>query len=79
LRKVKKKTVFRNQTLVLFTFRSMSRIDGEPVGKIAENEVCMSVFLTIWHCNLSKTHSFRLFFGDFAHWGAMFIEKVYSS
>jgi len=30
------------------------------------------VFLTIWHCILSaefiKTHSFRLFFGDFVHW-----------
>jgi len=30
--------------------------------------------LTTWHCLLSaeltKTHSFRLFFGDFAYWVA---------
>jgi len=43
------------------------------VGKITEKAVCMSVFLTTWHCFLSaeliKTHSFRLFFfGDVAHW-----------
>jgi len=24
-----------------------------PVGKIAEKAVCKSVFLTIWHCNVS--------------------------
>jgi len=24
-----------------------------PVGKIAEKEVCRSVFLIIWHCILS--------------------------
>jgi len=31
--------------------------------------VCKSAFLTTWHCILSVelTHSFRLFFGDFAH------------
>jgi len=43
-----------------------------PVGKINEKAVCRSVFLTTWHCILSaeltKTHSFRLFFSDFAHW-----------
>jgi len=40
-----------------------------PVGKIAEiaeKAVCRSVFLTIWHyilsVELTKTHSFRLFF-----------------
>jgi len=33
-----------------------------PVGRIAEKAVCRSVFLT------TKTHSFGLFFGDFAHW-----------
>jgi len=36
-----------------------------------EKTVCRSVFLTIWLCILSielaKTHSFRLFLGDFAH------------
>jgi len=39
------------------------------VDKIVEKAVCKSVFLTILHCILSteltKTHSFRLFFGDF--------------
>jgi len=48
------------------------RICYNPVGKIAENAVCRSVFFTIWHCILSaeltKPHSFRRFFGDFAHW-----------
>jgi len=44
------------------------------VSKIAEKAVCSSIFLTIWHGILSaelkkKTHSFRLIFGDFAHWG----------
>jgi len=43
------------------------------VVKIAEKAVCRRVFLTTWHCVLSaeltKTHSSRLFFGDFAHWG----------
>jgi len=43
-----------------------------PVGKIAERAVCRSVFLTICHCILNaeftKTHSFRLSFGDFTHW-----------
>jgi len=42
-----------------------------PVGKVVEKAV-WSVFLTIWHCNLSvkltKTRSFRPFSGDFAHW-----------
>jgi len=34
-----------------------------PVSKIVEKTVCMSVFLATWHCNLSaeltKTHSSR--------------------
>jgi len=38
---------------------------GIPVGKIAEKAVCKSVFLII------KTHSFRLFLGDFAHWDTL--------
>jgi len=44
------------------------------MGKIAEKAICGSVFLTIWHCILSaeltKMHSSRLFFGDFARWEA---------
>jgi len=44
------------------------------VGKIAEK-----AFLTIWHCifsaELTKTYSFRLFFGNFAHW--VWIDTVY--
>jgi len=43
-----------------------------PVGKIAEKAACRSVLLTIWHCilnaELTKTHSFRPFFGDFVDW-----------
>jgi len=39
-----------------------------PAGKIAGKAVCRCVFLTTWHCVLSaeltKTHSFKLFFGD---------------
>jgi len=42
------------------------------VGKIAEKAARRSVFLTVWHCimsaELTKTHSFRLFFCDFAYW-----------
>jgi len=42
------------------------------VGKITEKAVRKSVFLTTWHsifsAELTKTHSFRLFFGDFALW-----------
>jgi len=51
-----------------------------PVGKITEKAVCVSVFLTIWHCNvfltiwhcnfsaeLTKTPS-GCFFTDFTHW-----------
>jgi len=38
-----------------------------PVGKIAENAVCKSVFLTTWHCILSGGTPSD-FFGDFAHW-----------
>jgi len=38
------------------------------VGKIAEKAVYRSVFLTIWHrifcAELTTTHSFRLFFGN---------------
>jgi len=40
-----------------------------PVDNIAEKAVCRSVFLTIWHCNLSaeltKTLSFRRLFWRF--------------
>jgi len=36
--------------------------------------------LTIWHCTLSaeliKTHSLRLFFGNFAHWDGTFKRKL---
>jgi len=46
-----------------------------PVGKIAEKAVYRSVFLTIWHCILSaeltKTHSFRLFFCRFCPLGGV--------
>jgi len=42
------------------------------VGKIAVKAVRRSVFLIIWQCifsaELTKTHSFRLFFDDFANW-----------
>jgi len=42
------------------------------MGKIVEKAIFRSAFLIVWHCILSaeltKTHSFRLFFGDFAHW-----------
>jgi len=38
------------------------------VGKIAEKAVCKSVFLCILSAELTKTHSFRLFSGDFSHW-----------
>jgi len=35
-----------------------------------------------WHCILSaestKTHFFRLFFGDFAHWDASALKKIIS-
>jgi len=52
---------------------------GGMIGaKINNKDICRSVFLTICHCilgvQLAKTHSFRLlhsfrlFFGDFAHW-----------
>jgi len=48
------------------------------MGKILEKAVCRRVFLTTWHCILSseltKTHSSRLFFGDFAHW----VSNVYN-
>jgi len=47
-----------------------------PVVKIAEKSIYRSVFWTILHCILSaeltKTHSFRLFFVDFAHWDVLF-------
>jgi len=44
-----------------------------PVGKIVKKAICKSVFLITGHCILSaeltKTHSFRMFFfSDFAHW-----------
>jgi len=44
-----------------------------PVGKIGEKAVCRSVFfedtaLYMLSDELSKTHSFRLFFADFSHW-----------
>jgi len=38
------------------------------VGKIAEKAVCRSVLTLYFQCKLTKTHSFRLFFGNFAHW-----------
>jgi len=42
------------------------------VGKITEKAVCRSVFLITWHCiwsaELTKTHSYRLFFWRFCHW-----------
>jgi len=42
------------------------------VGKIGEKAVCRNVFLTTWHfifsAELTKTHSYRLLFGNFAHW-----------
>jgi len=34
------------------------------VGKIDEKAVCRSDL----NAELTKTHSFRLFFGDFSHW-----------
>ena len=44
-----------------------------PAGKIAEKAVCMSVFLTIWHCILmpiqQKLTPPVLLFCDFAGWG----------
>jgi len=41
-----------------------------PVGKIAEKAVCECIFdmALYFECQINKTHSFRLFFGDFAHW-----------
>jgi len=46
------------------------------VGKIAEKTVCMSIFLTIWHCILSaELTKTRLFFGDFAYWVAFQINN----
>jgi len=37
--------------------------------------------LTIWHCILNveliKTHSFRLFFGDFAHWVVTYLDVIH--
>jgi len=38
--------------------------------EFAEKLFCRSVFLTTWHCILiaELTKTFRLFFGDFAHW-----------
>jgi len=48
------------------------------VSKIADKTVCRTVFVTIWHCILSaKTHSFRLFFGDFAYW-VEFDDELYA-
>jgi len=38
------------------------------LGKIAEKAVHRSVFLTTWH-ELTKTHSFRLFFWQFSPLG----------
>jgi len=42
------------------------------VGKIAEKAVYRSVFFDnmalYFECRINKMHSFRLFFGDFAHW-----------
>jgi len=47
-----------------------AKADGTYVRIFAEKAVCGSVFLTIWHCNLSaelaKTHYFRLFLAIFS-------------
>jgi len=60
-----------------------------PSGQNRRKAVCRSVFFTTWHyilsAELTNTHSFRLFFGDFAHWEGMqwvrvvFIQPVYYS
>jgi len=44
-----------------------------PVGKIVKKAICKSVFLITGHCILSaeltKTHSFRMFFRRFCPLG----------
>jgi len=52
-----------------FTLPSLRYGKYNPVGEIAEKAVCMSAFLTIWHAELTKTHSFSLFFWRFCPLG----------
>jgi len=56
------------------------KIRKNPVYKIAEKALCRSAFLTTWHCILSaqltKRHSFRLFFGDFCPLGNKHIVSI---
>jgi len=53
-------------------FSMQTRLDYFPVGKIAIKTVWRSAFLLIRHSNycviLSKIHSYRLLFPQFAHW-----------
>jgi len=60
-----------NAVLCVVSAVFLNLVDWRRVSQWAEKAVCRSVFLTIWHCILSaeitKTHSFRLLFGDFAH------------
>jgi len=48
------------------------RIWSSPVGKIAENAVCRSVFLMAlyFECRINKNALLKtvFFFGDFVHW-----------
>jgi len=46
-------------------FSSAERKRSTTVGKIAEKAVCVSALY--FECRINK-NSFRLFFGDFAHW-----------
>jgi len=54
--------------------------EDQTLGKIAEKAVCKSVFLTIWHCifsaELTKTHSFRLFFQRFCPLGTLLNQNI---
>jgi len=54
-------------------FRSPGRLTYFPVGNITGRVVCRSVFLTMWPCiwsaELTKTHSFRLFYWRFCPLG----------
>jgi len=48
--------------------------------KIIQKDLLLSVFLTIWHCilgaELTNKHSFRLTFGDFAHWAYLWFSML---
>jgi len=51
------------------------QLDGTQRRLPGRKAVFRSVFLTTWHMALyfewrinKKTHSFRLFFGNFVHW-----------